>query len=82
MLDASEESTSRASARMRMRRKQIIEVTMTFKLTLSETHSTASRIGIPLCKDAPGMALSTTATIENTAKKKRPEDTIMSRPLH
>jgi hypothetical protein len=42
-LDVSEQSTSRARARILRRRKQIIEVTMTFKLTLRETHMTARR---------------------------------------
>jgi len=40
-LDISGLSTSRMRARIRRRRKQIIEVTMTFKLTLSETHGKA-----------------------------------------
>jgi len=40
ILDISGESTSRMSARIRRRRKQIIEVTTTFKLTLSVTHGT------------------------------------------
>lgn len=41
ILDVSGVRTSRASERIRRRRKQIIEVTMTFKLTLSETHTIA-----------------------------------------
>ena len=42
MFDISGVSTSRIRARIRMRRKQIIEVTMMFRLTLNETHGTAS----------------------------------------
>jgi hypothetical protein len=70
MPDSSVESTSRMRARIRMRRKQIIEVTITFKLTLSATHGTASLIGFPFSIDVPGMALSTTVKIEVTAEKK------------
>ena len=40
ILDASDSTTCRKSARIRSRRKQIIEVTMMFKLTLRETHGT------------------------------------------
>jgi hypothetical protein len=36
-------SISRAEVRILRRRKQIIEVTMTFKLTLREIHTTAMR---------------------------------------
>jgi hypothetical protein len=42
IVDISGERVSRASARIRRRRKHIIEVTMTFKATLSETHGTAT----------------------------------------
>jgi hypothetical protein len=73
MLDISGESTSRIRVRIRMRRKQIIEVTITFKLTLSETHGTASLIGFPFSIDVPGMALSTTVMTEITAGKKTEE---------
>jgi len=38
--DVSGPCTVRKSARIRSRRKQIIEVTMMFKLTLRETHGT------------------------------------------
>ena len=41
ILEVSGERTSRASVRIRRRRKKIIEVTVTFKLTLSETHRIA-----------------------------------------
>jgi hypothetical protein len=73
MLDISGESTSRIRARIRMRRKQIIEVTMIFKLTLSDTHGTASWIGFPFRIIVPGMADSTTVMIETTAKQKTKE---------
>jgi hypothetical protein len=43
VLDVSEPSTCRKSARIRKRRKQIIEVTMMFKLTLRETHGMPPR---------------------------------------
>jgi hypothetical protein len=81
MLDISEESTSRKSARMRRRRKQIIEVRMMFRLTLSETHCTESWAGFPFSKDVLGTAHSTSATIEKTANKMRekPEPAKMSR---
>jgi hypothetical protein len=70
MLDISGESTSRICARIRMRRKQIIEVTMIFKLTLSETQGTENLMGFPFSIDVPGMAHSTTMMIETTAKQK------------
>lgn len=47
VVDISGESTSRMSARMRMMRKQIIVVTVTFKDTLNENHSTDTRPGMP-----------------------------------
>ena len=47
VVDISGESTSRMSARMRMMRKQIIVVTVTFKDTLNENHSTDIRPGMP-----------------------------------
>jgi hypothetical protein len=68
-LDVSGESTSRMSALMRIRRKQIIVVRMMFKLTLSEAHGTASWIGLPFNKDMLGKAHSTSVMIETTAKK-------------
>jgi hypothetical protein len=43
VLDISEPSTCCKSARIRRRRKQIIEVTTMFKLTLRETHGTPPR---------------------------------------
>jgi len=57
-----------------------MEVTMTFKLTLRETHGTARWIGLPWSKDVLGMALSTTVRVASAAKKKkrRPEDTAVS----
>ena len=70
-LDISGGSTSRVSARIRKRRKQIIEVTMTFKPTLSETHGTTRWIGFPASKDVPGMAYSTSVMVESTEKKER-----------
>jgi hypothetical protein len=73
MLDNSGESTCRIRARIHMRRKQIIEVTMIFKLTLSVTHGTASSIGFPFSIDVPGMANSTTAKTETTAKQRMKE---------
>jgi len=42
VLDISGESTSRICARMRRRQKQITEVRMTFKLTLSEAQGTVN----------------------------------------
>jgi hypothetical protein len=71
MLDISGESTSRIRARICRRRKQIIEVTMIFKPTLSETHGTASLIGFPFRITVPGMADSTTVMIETTVKQKK-----------
>ena len=46
-----------------------MEVTMTFKLTLRETHGTARWIGLPWSKDVLGMALSTTVRVASTTKK-------------
>jgi hypothetical protein len=43
--------TSRMSARIRKRRKQIIEVMMTFKVTLSDTHGTMGRMDFPCRKN-------------------------------
>jgi hypothetical protein len=51
ILDISGETALRVSARICRRRKHIIKVTMTFRLTLSETHGTMTRIGLPLGKD-------------------------------
>jgi len=67
--DISGESASRVRACIRRSRKQIIEVTMIFKLTLSETQGTARRVGFPLSMDASGKALSTTVMIANTEKR-------------
>jgi hypothetical protein len=79
ILDVSGVRISRMSARVRQRRKQIMEVTMTFRLTLSETHGTVKRVGLPCSKDVSGNALSTTAMIASTAGgKKKPEGTTMS----
>ena len=52
MLDVFGVSTSRVSARHRRTRKQIIEVTMTFKVTLSDTHTMVKRTGLLFSKDA------------------------------
>ena len=75
ILDVSGESIPRTRARIRKRRKQIIEVTMTFMLTLNETHGTARWIGFPLSKDVLGKALSTTVRIASTAKKTKERKT-------
>jgi hypothetical protein len=84
MLDVAEESTSVKSARMRRRRKQIIEVRMMFRLTLSETHGTVSWTGFPFHKDVLGTAHSTSATIEKTKNKMRVAKarTEKNEPLH
>ena len=71
ILDVSGERISRMSTRIRQRRKQIIKVTMTFKHTLSETHGTVKRVGLPCSKDVSGKALSTTAMIASTAGGKK-----------
>ena len=70
-LDISGESTSRVSALIRRIQKQIIEVRMMFKLTLSEAHGTTSWIGLPFNKDVLGRAHSTTVMIETTARNDR-----------
>jgi len=66
--DVSGPCTCRKSARIRRRRKQIIEVTMMFKLTLREIHGTpiASERGIGKL----GRAQITTTRIANAARKK------------
>ena len=69
VLDISGESTSRARARVRRRRKHIIEVTMMFRLTLSENQGTARRAGLPFIKDMFGIALSSTVRIASTEKQ-------------
>jgi hypothetical protein len=74
IIDSSGESTSRMRARICRRRKQIIEVTMTFEPTLSETHATMKRPGLPFRIFVPGMELSTTDMIESTAKKRKQEE--------
>jgi hypothetical protein len=71
ILDISGESTSRVSALIRMRRKQIIAVSMMFKLTLSKAHGTASWIGLPFNKDMLGRAHSTSVMIETTTTKRK-----------
>jgi len=72
ILDISGESVSRASARIWRRRRHIIEVTTTFKPTLSETHGTATRATLPFGKDdEEGRALSTIVMIASTGKKSR-----------
>ena len=70
ILDISGESTSRTSARARRRRKHIIEVTTTFKPTLSETHGTATLTSLPPSKDSRGKTPSTIVRIAITAPKK------------
>ena len=67
ILDISGEIMSRMSVRIRQRRKQIMEVTMTFRPTLSETHIAVKYVGLPSSKDVLGKALSTTAMIASTA---------------
>lgn len=84
IFDISGESISRMIARIRRRRKQIIEVTTTFKLTLSVTHGTTRLIGSPVSKDVPGKAYSTNVTTESTEREKKqnreePEPTTMRR---
>ena len=69
VLDISGGSTSCIRARIRKRRKQIIAVTMMFKLTLSEIHGTTV-LSLPLRRYEGGRAIFTTVTIESTAKKK------------
>lgn len=69
--DISGESDSRASARIRRRRRHIIEVTITFKPTLSETHGTVTRAILSFGKDESGRAPSTTVMIASTEKKSR-----------
>jgi hypothetical protein len=71
IVDISGESASRASARIWRRRRHIIEVTMIFKPTLSETHGTATRAILGFGKDDEGKALSTTVMIASTVKKSR-----------
>ena len=71
ILDISGGRTSCESALMRRIRKQIIEVRIMFKLTLSEAHGTASWIGLPPSRDVWGIVHSTSVIIEITAKKKR-----------
>jgi hypothetical protein len=70
ILDISGESAPSVSARARRRRKQIIEVTMIFKVTVSETHATARWTGLPpLSTDLSGKAVSTIVKIASTEKK-------------
>ena len=52
VLDISGESAPRVSARICRRRKHIIKVMTTLRLTLSETHGTMTRVGLPLSKDS------------------------------
>jgi hypothetical protein len=47
ILDTSGESVARVSARTLKIRKQIIEVTTTFKHKLNANHGTARRAGLP-----------------------------------
>jgi hypothetical protein len=48
-----------------------MQVTMTFKLTLRESHGTAKWIGLPSSKDVLGVvAVSTNVMIASTAKKR------------
>src|SRR5487761_191797 len=68
VLDISGGSTSRIRARIRKRRKQIIAVTMMFKLTLSEIHGTTD-LSLPPRRYEGGRAIFTTVTIASTAKK-------------
>jgi hypothetical protein len=66
--DVSGPWTCRKSARIRKRRKQIIEVTMMFKLTVREIHGTPFRSEIGI--ESLGRGKKTTTRIANTAKKK------------
>jgi hypothetical protein len=65
--DVSGPWTCRKSARIRSRRKQIIEVTMMFKPTLRETHGTPFRSERGIGRS--GKAQSNTTRIANTVKK-------------
>ena len=74
ILDISGESAPSVRARACRRRKHIIEVTITFKLTVSEIHATARRTGLPpFSTDLLGKAVSTIVKIASTEKieKKR-----------
>jgi hypothetical protein len=71
MLDNSGESNSRVSVRICRIRKQIIEVTMTFRPTLKEHHKTVRRALLPFSNRVPGMVLSTTVTTASTEKKEQ-----------
>jgi hypothetical protein len=68
MVDISGECISRMNARIRRRRKHIIEVMMMFKLTLSEIHGIPTW-SWPFRRDEGGRALVTTVIIANPAKK-------------
>jgi hypothetical protein len=68
ILDVSGESTLRESLRICRIRKQIIEVTMMLKLTLSETHGTLLR-RLSCRRDKRGKAQSNTHIITSTATK-------------
>ena len=67
--DVSGPCTCRKSARIRRRRKQIIEVTVMFKPTLRETHGTPFRSERGIGRS--GKAQSNTTRIANAAKKKK-----------
>lgn len=71
ILDISGESAPSVRARACRRRKHIIEVTITFKLTVSEIHATARRTGFPpFSTDLSGKAVSTMVMIASTEKRK------------
>ena len=72
ILDISGESAPSVRARACRRRKHIIEVTITFKLTVSEIHVTARRTGLPLFStDLLGKAVSTIVKIASTEKREK-----------
>jgi len=62
-------SASFMSARIRRRRKQIMEVTMMFNPTLSETHGIIR--WVDPAKDELGKAVSTVVIIASTANKQK-----------
>ena len=71
ILDISGESAPSVSARARRRRKHIIEVTMIFKVTVSETRATMRWTALlSLSTDLSGKAVSTIVKIASTEKKK------------
>jgi hypothetical protein len=67
-------SASFMSARIRRRRKQIMEVTMMFNPTLSETHGIIR--WVDPTKDELGKAVSTVVIIASTANQKKEEEQI------